>query len=473
MLLSWLCAQSRAARAAWKEAGCPGEGPVFEEKCRLHRAVRKRVRFCAARSERLQMQRRDRMFAARDNRRFRTPHRRKSRCAKLAVGEEVVQDPEILLQVWVEHFQKLMRSRAEHIQDLCELKQKVEEMETLSHGNEEFLLDVPFTAEEVARAIARLKGRKAPGPDGLMAEHLKAGGEAMVIWLLRILNAVVELEVVPDVLKQGLIVPVYKGGGKDPLRVDSYRGVTLTSMVAKVLEFLFLERLQLVFMETGLPHVNQSAYRKAVSCADAIFATQEIIARYLRGGSRVYMRLYDLQKAFDSVEYPVLLQKLYDVGVNGKMWRLLKNWYEGGSCRVKVDGMVSGRFVVERGVKQGSVLSPSLFLLVMDPLLRQLQASGLGLSVNRYYAGGYLYSDDIRTLATSEESLQWQVALVKAFADKNFFRLNPSKCEIVMFSRDQNSTVPTCEVDGSVLPAGVVGRKHHESSPYLFSLWKY
>ena len=55
------------------------------------------------------MQRRDRMFAARDNRRFRTPHRRKSRCAKLAVGEEVVQDPEILLQVWVEHFQKLMK----------------------------------------------------------------------------------------------------------------------------------------------------------------------------------------------------------------------------------------------------------------------------------------------------------------------------------------------------------------------------
>ena len=45
------------------------------------------------------------------------------------------------------------------------------------------------------------------------------------------------------------------------------------------------------------------------------------------------MCLYDLQKAFDSVEYPVLLQKLYDCCVNGKMWRLLKNWYEGGSCR--------------------------------------------------------------------------------------------------------------------------------------------
>ena len=162
-----------------------------------------------------------------------------------------------------------------------------------------------------------------------MAEHMKGSGDAVVIWLLRILNAVVELEVVPDLLKEGFIVPVYKGGSKDPLRVDSYRGVTLTSVVAKVLEFLFLERLRLVFMEAGLPHVNQSAYRKVVSCADAIFATQEIVARYLRGGSHVYICLYDLQKAFDSVEYPVLLEKLYNVGVNGKMWRLLNNWYRG------------------------------------------------------------------------------------------------------------------------------------------------
>ena len=141
-------------------------------------------------------------------------------------------------------------------------------METLSHEHEEFLLDVPFTAEEVARSIGRLKGRKAPGPDGLMAEHLKACGEAE------------DLECrcgSRGYTKRGLIVPVYKGGGKDPLRVDSYRGVTLSSMVAKVLEFLFLEWLQPVFMEAGLPHVNQSAYRKAVSCADAIFTTKGIL----------------------------------------------------------------------------------------------------------------------------------------------------------------------------------------------------
>ena len=62
---------------------------------------------------------------------------------------------------------------------------------------------------------------------------------------------------VADVLKRGLTVPVYKGAEND-LNLDSYRRVTVTSMVAKVLEFLVLEWLQPVFMEASLAHVNQS-----------------------------------------------------------------------------------------------------------------------------------------------------------------------------------------------------------------------
>ena len=95
---------------------------------------------------------------------------------------------------------------------------------------------------------------------------------------------------------------------------------TREEIVAKVLEFLCLDRLQMVFLEADLPHVNQTAYRKSVSCADAIFATQEVIARYLNSGSKVYMCLYDLQKAFDFVEYAVLMDKLFEVGVNGKLF---------------------------------------------------------------------------------------------------------------------------------------------------------
>ena len=49
-------------------------------------------------------------------------------------------------------------------------------------------------------------------------------------------------------------------------------------------------------------------------------------------------REYNLQKAFDSVEYLVLLERLIEVGIFGKLWRLVKNGYEEVSCCVKIDG---------------------------------------------------------------------------------------------------------------------------------------
>ena len=195
--------------------------------------------------------------------------------------------------------------------------------------NDKFKVDTPFTLEEVENAVHKLKPGRASGCDGLIGEHLIHGGQTVLSWLRNILNAIVEVEAIPPALKSGSIILIYKGNnGKDPLNADSYRGITITSVIAKVLEFLILE---CIFLESGIPHINQSAYHKRVGCADAIFVTQEAIARYVRDGSTVHMCFYDLQKAFDSVEFPVLLDRLHSVGVNGKLWRIIRNWYQGGA----------------------------------------------------------------------------------------------------------------------------------------------
>ena len=170
------------------------------------------------------------------------------------------------------------------------------------------------------------------------------------------------------------------------------------------------------------------------------------------------MCLFDLQKAFDSIEYPVLLSHLYKVGTNGKLWRILRNWYAGTECRVLVEGHCSDSFRVERGVRWGSVLSPVLFLVVMDPLLRQLEESGMGLSVNSFYAGGFLHADDIRTLASNVSFMEEQVAIVQDFARHNLLRLNVQKCEIVVFSRNKMKQFPECSIDGELIPAWDVGK---------------
>ena len=82
-----------------------------------------------------------------------------------------------------------------------------------------------------------------------------------------------------------------------------------------------------------------------------------------------------------------------------------------------------------------------------------LEQSGLGPSVNNFYAGGFLHADNIRTLATSTGSVEAQVTMVKDFAAHNFLKLNIEKCEIVTFSHGRGAgVIPQCEVEGSQIP---------------------
>ena len=248
----------------------------------------------------------------------------------------------------------------------------------------------------------------------------------------------------------GIVIPVYKGGGKDPLDTNSYRGITLTSVIAKVLESLVLARLRDHLTERGIPHPNQTAYRKRVSCAEAIFSTLEVVSQHSQNNEKMYMCFYDLQKAFDSIQYPVLLTRLYEAGVDGKAWRLIRSWYNQAKNRVRVNGHLTPEFTLERGVLQGSVLSPILLLLVMDPLLSSLESSGLGPSISNIFAGAYAHADDIRTVTSSLVTLQQQINVVQTFADDNALVLNPAKCEILTVSTSKRV---------STSPIGILGNR--------------
>ncbi len=91
-----------------------------------------------------------------------------------------------------------------------------------------------------------------------------------------------------------------------------------------------------------------------------------------------------------------LLSHLFELGINGKCWRLIKSWYTNPTSVVKHNGELPQGFCVCRGVRQGSVLSPILFLEVMDVLLKQLEQSGLGLTISGLNAGCAAHADDIR-----------------------------------------------------------------------------
>ena len=215
-----------------------------------------------------------------------------------------------------------------------------------------------------------------------------------------------------------------------------------------------------------MPHLNQTAYRKKVSCAEAIFSTLETVSQYSQKNEKMYMCFYDLQKAFDSVQYPVLLNRLYEAGVDGKAWRLIKSWYNHPKCRVRINGQLSSAFTLEQGVLQGSVLSPILFLLVMDPLLKCLECSGLGSFISDTYAGAFTHADDIRTVTSSMDTLQQQLNAVQNFAAENALVLNPTKCEVLLVSLSKHSSSAPADVLGN---QALIPRHHAKCLRYWWS----
>ena len=241
-----------------------------------------------------------------------------------------------------------------------------------------------------------------------------------------------------SVLKTGVTIPVYKGGGKDPMDFQSYHGISLNSVISKILEILILDRLEPFFSGGGIPHPNQSAYRKGISCADAIFATEETLIHFLQEKCSVYMCLYDLQKAFDSVEVPAC-----SPAASFRCWCVLQNMansselvYELLQCRTS---RKSELIAIHPSAECTSRFDPLPLPLPFSDgsLLKQLQSASLGLSIHNTYAGGYLHADDIRTLACSYSSMETQIVMVSQFALDNFLTLNKSKSKCEVYSHYQ------------------------------------
>ena len=143
-------------------------------------------------------------------------------------------------------------------------------------ANRDEVLDDILTLEEVETAVFSLKNGKSGGIDGLTAEHLKYSGPTILVWLRRVFNSIIKLEAIPPSLNSGLVTPVFKGKGRDSLNPDSYRGITVNSIIAKCFEKAIFHRLWPILEEKGFPHPSQSAFVKDRSCADGIFSTTEV-----------------------------------------------------------------------------------------------------------------------------------------------------------------------------------------------------
>ena len=320
-----------------------------------------------------------------------------------------LQKSEEKLAWWKRHFEKVLNVQSVVAGNVIEELEDRSEVETTQ-----------VTREEVEQAVRKLQNYKAAGEDEIVTELLKNGGDAMIDWLLEILQEVWKTKQVPSEWKKAVLVPLHKK--KDRKICDNYRGISLLSVPGKVLSLVLLDRLETIIDPQLME--SQCGFRKGRGTVDQILVARQIIERATEYQTPVHLGFVDLTKAYESVDRPALFAMLRHYRVPQQLIDIIKELYTGW---VRTTDRTSEDFEVMTGVRQGCVLSPLLFNCFMDRILREaMEMTGGGLQVEYTTSGGLFlsyrdktplttciqnirYADDLTLIAETRGELQRMV----------------------------------------------------------------
>ena len=293
----------------------------------------------------------------------------------------------------------------------------------VTHVTEAKLEICDIDLDEVA-AVKGLKTPSAPGPDGVHPIMLKECALSLSKPLLYIFKKSMKSGDLPRDWKQANVTPIFKKGKRsDPL---NYRPVSLTSVACKTLEKLIRKRVVEHLETNNLLSKYQHGFRSKMSCLTQLLEYFFDLENALDDGESVDALYMDCRKAFDTVPHEHLIVKLQGMDIDGQVGKWITGFLRGREQRVAVKGCYSGWRAVRSGVPQGSVLGPTLFLIFIDDLLKNLDSPGK------------LFADDAkiyRRIGGPRDGviLQEDIYKLEIWSQKWLLDSNKDKCKVMHF----------------------------------------
>ena len=174
-------------------------------------------------------------------------------------------------------------------------------------------------------------------------EQIIHGGKSLHAAILLLFNKIIKYENIPPNWKTSLLIPIYKGNSKPKCDPSSYRPISLLPCLDNFFEKLLLDRFNIYLQSKCqiFPCLQQQGFQKGVSCITAAFNVQETVYHQIEQISKVFMAFLDIKGAYDSVWHKGLLCKVGQLGITGKILRLLVNSYYDLKCAIRGQGMTS------------------------------------------------------------------------------------------------------------------------------------
>ena len=343
---------------------------------------------------------------------------------------------EVVLKKWGEDFANLYSGCSSSfdeafLKEIVELKGVMETQMNSDLINRNFFLNTTLSREEVQNAIDRCKMKKATGIDEISNEVLKS--PRLLNVLFQLFKSCFDNGIIPTQWNKSIIKPIPKSSKNDPKLPLSYRGISLLSCIYKLYSSILNSRLVDHLERTGFLVDEQNGFRKGRACIDHIYVVSTITRTRIKQNKSTFACFIDFTKAFDWINRDFLQYRLLKSGVNGKFYNAIKSLYQAPSACVQLNEYRTGWFSQQFGVKQGDILSPTLFAIYVNDLALQIKASGLGITVDDQNVGILLYADDIVLLAEHESDLQLMLNIAAEWCWKWRLEANQGKTQIVHF----------------------------------------
>jgi hypothetical protein len=213
-----------------------------------------------------------------------------------------------------------------------------------------------------------------------------------------------------DDWKKGHLVKLPKEG--DIVSCKNWRGIMLLSIPGKVLARIILERLRTALDKTLWE--EQAWFRQNRSCTDHIVTMRIIIEQSLEWQTLLYSVFVDFQKAFDSVDREVIWKLMHHYRFLPNFVSIIRQLYKNATCQVTDDGKLTEPFTVQTGVRQGCILSTTIFLIVVMRQSTTGRRTGIQWTFTKQLQD-LNFADDIALLSNKHQDAQEKLYELNSF----------------------------------------------------------
>ena len=289
-----------------------------------------------------------------------------------------------------------------------------------------YLSDI--SESDILKIVSILQNKTSTDNDGLDMFIIKRTIDCIVEPLCYIFNLSFHTGTFPDKMKVAKVIPFFKEGDKHMF--SNYRPVSLLSQFSKILEKIFVQKLDCFIENNGLLNECQYGFRTGRSTASAVMNIVEDIT------SAIDKKLYtigvfiDLKKAFDTIDHSLLLKKLRTYGMRGVVLDWLTSYLTNRQQYTQFANNTSGNLEIKCGIPQGSVLGPKLFILFLNDIC--------DVSTLLHFV---LFADDTNFYCSANnideliQKMEQEMVKLKKWFDINKLSLNLKKTKFMVFSK--------------------------------------